>query len=335
MKTNHYLASALLAATILWGCGGSGTTAPIVETPEVPAPVEKIEISRVGESNGNRYFTDQHGNKLFGGKTYYNAHTFWKGFCIVSQMVDGKELRGVINAKGEEVVPCTHTESMENFDNGYFKISNPKVGYMDTTGKVVIPMEYTKSLGVTNGMVKLEKNYKKWGLLRMNGEEIIPFEYETIGSWNNGLARVEKAGKKWGYVNEKGELAIPMEYSDATNFSQGVALVAKGKKYALIDTAGTPITDFLFDNYEYIVDVEKNDYSSTGYSESNKRLVMEEGYIIVSKGGLWGYIDKSGKEVIPCKYDNIYVMDRSGSVTIRKDDKRGSYDIKTQTEKWY
>jgi hypothetical protein len=254
---------------------------------------------------------------------------------VVSQLVDGVELRGVIDENGNEVIPCTFSEYLKDYRDGYFEIHNPKIGYIDLTGKVVIPMEYTKSMGVSDGMVKLQKNYRKWGMLKMNGEEVLPFEYETIGSWNNGLARVEKPKNKWGYANVKGEIVIPIQYADATNFSQGVALVAKGKNYALIDTTGQQITDFLFDNYEYIVDVEKNDYTTTGYSESNKRLVMEEGYIIVSKGGLWGYIDKTGKEVIPCKYDQIFVIERDGVVSIRKDGKRGQYNIQTQTEKWY
>lgn len=337
MKQQHIFLACLLGAAIVMfaGCGGETTTQPPTETATQPAPVEKIEIKRAGEMNGNRFFTDQHGNKLFGGKTWYNTHTFWKGYSVVSQMVDGKELRGVINEKGEEIIPCTFSDYIKDYEEGYFPISNPKKGYMDTTGKIVIPMEYSESMGIQYGMVKLEKNYRKWGILKMNGEEVLPFEYEKIGSWNNNLARVEKPKGKWGYVNLKGEQVIPIQYSDATNFSQGVALVAKGKKYGLIDTLGQQITDFLFDNYEYIVDVEKNDYTSTGYAESNKRLVMEEGYIIVSKGGLWGYIDKSGKEVIPCQYDHIYVMERDGTVMIRKGEKRGSYNIKTQTEKWY
>ena len=63
---------------------------------------------------------------------------------------------------------------------------------------------------------------------------------------------------------------------------------------------------------------------------------MEEGYIIVSRGGKWGYIDVKGEEVIPCQYDHIYVIDRDGRmVSIRNGEKRGQYDLKTKTEKWF
>ena len=93
--------------------------------------------------------------------------------------------------------------------------------------------------------------------------------------------------------------------------------------------------DFYYTDFKEITDVVKAEISETGYSQNNRRLVMEEGYIILKKEGKWGYIDTLGNIVIPFEYDYIGVPSSSGRVQIEKDKRRGNFDLKTNTETLY
>lgn len=333
-KNVKKIAAALTASVFcLTACSPVESKSDPVDS-DKPEPVIHT-ITRAGSQDGNIYFVDESNKTLFNGAKFYNAHEFKRGYCIVSKLVDGKELRGVIDSTGKEVVACTNPGYFDDVDEGMLQYSEGgHYGYMDLTGKLVIPCEYSATKGFRNGMVKMEKDYKRWGILDKTGKIIVSFEYEKMGPWGDELTGVKKKGK-WGFINKTGELAIAAEYDFAWSFSQGVTLVGKNKKYALINTKNEKLTDFIFDNYEKIVDVSKNEYSSTGYSESNERLVMEEGLLIVSKDKRWGLMNVKGEAVLPYEYDRIFVPDRNGKATIEKDGKRGEFDIKTKAIVWY
>ena len=338
MKKNSLLLSLItcaMVALLLSACGNSTTTTPpssptMMESPKPPLPVR---ILRAGEANGNRFFTTEQGAKLFSGATYFNAHEFFKGYCVVTKKEGDKELHGVINAKGEVVVPITHPESIRDYDHGYFNIGSPKIGYLDSTCKLAIPMEYSNSKGFVDGMFILEKGYGKWGILNAKAEVVLPFEYNKIASFNNGLAPVKK-GNKWGIVDHTGKLAIPLNYESLTGFDHNVCLAQKGKKYGLIDAQNTPITEFIYDAFKWEVESVKSEVTETGYADVGQSFVTEGGYIVVSKGKFWGAIDPAGAEVIPFEFDYVGGKDAAG-VNVGNGQKRGVYDIEKKTVKWF
>lgn len=325
----------LCLVIISFSCGNSKTdsvsTEPVVTEPPKDAEPLWRKIKRAGTMNGNRFFTDEKGIKLFEGAVFYNAHEFKNGYCVVSQMGDdGKEKRGVIDENGKVLVPCVNDFFIRDFENGFFEIANPKIGYMDAGGKIIILMEYTKSKGFSKGLVKLEKNYKKWGILNEKGETILAFDYDAIGPWKQELSAVKK-GKKWGFIDITGAEKIPFEYDFAYGFEHGISLVQKGKNYGFINLKNELIIDFEYTNYKEVVDVSKDEISETGYSESNKRLVMEEGFMILEKNGKWGYMDTLGKIIIPFEYEYIGVPSKSGIVNLEKNGKRGRFDLNTKS----
>ena len=111
------------------------------------------------------------------------------------------------------------------------------------------------------------------------------------------LAVVKNESEKYGYINEKGEEVIPCQFDYATDFcEEGTAFVAKevsqdAYKYGMIDTSGKMIVDYIYsDVYEF---------------EDNDLAIVVKGGEIGDDGYekfLSGYINKKGKEVIPCQY---------------------------------
>ncbi len=328
----------LLPSVILFSCGTSAKKDDVkTETSTTPSIKLPDNIKTAGTMNGNRFF-EYNGQKLFGGAVFHNAQTFSaKGKCIVSKLVNGKELFGVINSKGETVIDFKYkglTSGLYTFSGYYmFDGEEMKKGFVDTVGNIVVPAKY-EDFGtiISEGTVKARIKYPKWGLISMKDEVIIPFEYQFISAWSDGLIRVkkERAGT-YGYMDHAGKMIIADVYKDATDFEEQIAMVKKGNKYGVINTKGETVIDFQFDNFAQLVQVREDNMSSTGTSESLMGFILKGGYISVEKDKKWGYIDLKGNIVIPFEYDQVWEPERDNTVMLRKGEKRGRFNLTTKT----
>jgi len=168
-----------------------------------------------------------------------------------------------------------------------------KLGFIDETGKEIIPCIYEATKGFIDSMAIVRQN-RKWGFLDKSGKEIIPFKYDDVvfvttldsnrlktNLFFNGLASVWREGK-WGCVDQKGVEIIPCKYDDSVIFREyGLAEVKSLGKCGLIDK-----TDKLIIPCKYT--------KVKGYSD---------GLAAVKSGKKWGYIDEAWNQVIPFKYD--------------------------------
>jgi len=244
---------------------------------------------------------------------------------------DNREKWGIIDESGSFLLEAINDYYIRDFENGFFEIANPKIGYLNVQGILVIPMEYTSSKGFYKNTVKLQKQYKKWGILNDKGEEIVPFIYDEMGQWKQELCAVKREGK-WGFINLNGKETIPCKYDLAYGFERGISLVKKGKKIGLINSKDEIVADFVFTDFKEITDVRKDEISETGYINTNRRVIMEEGYIILKKEDKWGYLDTLGNEVIPFEYDYIGIPSSSGTIQIEKNKHSGTYNIHSKKE---
>ncbi len=180
--------------------------------------------------------------------------------------------------------------------------SSTGAGFIDWTGKVVIPAEYEGVSDFSEGFAAVYKN-NKWGYIDKTGKEVVPFSYEAAQSFSEGLAAVMKNGKI-GFVDADGKEVIPCAYSNsAEGFSQGLAAVEKGGKWGFIDKTGEVVIDFTYDG---------------AYSFS-------EGLAAVEKNGKMGFIDKTGQEAFPFEYDYVYPFSE-GLAMVAKNNKGGYVD---------
>jgi len=291
-----------------------------------------------------RFFINKHTeDTLFGGERFFKATDFKHGYSFVSKKNNDKIKNGVINTKGEKVVPIKFDEEFIFYKDGYFQIKKKtfikkkaiyedRYGYIDTTGKVIINPIYKVARQIINNQLIIKTVNNKWSIINLKGEKVIPIEYDWIGYWHDNLA-VIKLNKKWGYINKKNEPVIEMKYSFATDFEQGVAICKKNNKYGIIDTLGNIISPFVYEKYKQIVDVH-GDFYEEKY-ETNKRFSMEEGYIILKKNGKWGFLNINGETIIPFEFDNIGVPPRGQhKVAIIKSNKKGMYNIKDKKVEW-
>ncbi|MBL0015148.1 MAG: WG repeat-containing protein [Bacteroidetes bacterium] len=317
---------------LLPSCSGGASKPAETEQSTAPKSYQNGDLM-VGGKKGEMWFQTYSGEKAFNGATFHFARDFYRGYAPVIKMVDGKELHGIINLKGEEVIKIEHPEPIDAYDNGYFQIgSMDKQGYLDSTGKLVIPMNYGRSKGVYDGLFVLQKGLN-WGVVNANGQEVTPFIYtDAHGYADNGLMMVEKK-YKCGFIDREGKEVIPCSYESATSFEQGVAIARIGEKYGLIDATNQHITGFDFDEFKFETTSVEDAGSQTGYSNVGKRIITEGGYSVFRKGKMWGAVNPKGEIVIPFEFDYMGSADAMG-VNVGLGKRRGTYDLEKKEVKW-
>ena len=126
------------------------------------------------------------------------------------------------------------------FSEGYAAVQlNDKWGFIDNTGREVIPPKYDNVWSFIEGFAAVKLN-DKWGFIDKTGREVIPSKYDWVGDFIEGLARVQ-LNDKWGFVDKNGREVIPPKYDTVWNFSEGAARVQLNDKWGFVDKNGREV----------------------------------------------------------------------------------------------
>jgi tetratricopeptide (TPR) repeat protein len=171
------------------------------------------------------------------------AFTAIGNYCLGQNLKPEKGTNGkwgYIDKTGKVIVP-------HKYDNAYWFVEgiaivelNKKMGYIDETGKVFIPVKYDRALYFHEGLAAVKLN-GKWGYIDKTDKVIIPFKYDETGYFSEGLAAVKLNGK-WGYIDKTGKVIIPFrKYDRAEKFDRGFAEVESNGQKFRIDKKGNEI----------------------------------------------------------------------------------------------
>jgi hypothetical protein len=126
-----------------------------------------------------------------------------------------------------------------NFSEGLARVKlNGKYGYIDKTGKEVIPCKYDNAENFSEGLAIVMLN-DKYGFIDKTGKEVTPLKYDNAGRFSEGLALV-RLNDKYGYIDKTGKEVTPL-YDEIRNFSEGLARVRLNGKYGYIDKTGKEV----------------------------------------------------------------------------------------------
>lgn len=138
-------------------------------------------------------------------------------------------------------------------------------------------------------------------------------KYDCLGTFNGGLAIVKGVNNLFGFIDKTGKEVIPCKYKEVNEFKEDLALVK--------DEAGR---SFFIDRTG-----EKTSWSYIDAEPFSEGLAP-----VLGLNGLWGFIDKSGNQIIPCKYKDVSSFSEGlASVQTKNDyyryiDKNGNIVIK-------
>ena len=188
-----------------------------------------------------------------------------------------------------------------------------KYGLADENGKVIVPCIWNSIGCFVDGLAQVEDEAELWGFIDKTGALVIPCRYERVDPFSEGLAAVDAC-----YIDKTGSCVLSNDsWCNVSSFHDGLALVEVWKEdegfyFAYIDKTGAEVITRPFDppSEDYPSDDATVD-SETGrirFGEdyySDARIVesaFSEEILVRVKGvnGLFGFMDRFGKIVIPC-----------------------------------
>lgn len=226
-------------------------------------------------------------------------------------------LFGIIDPDGAYFVEPVYKEIFFQFGpiTGMIKVMNAddKIGFIDKSGKEIIPCRYDDVSGFESGftIVKIktgEYDYKH-GLLDSTGKEVVPMNYERLEYYAEDKVLVfgEENTSKVGLMDLTGKVLIPAQYEFwSKRVSKGMWPVGTWPEgtngiCGVVNLQNETIVPFTFEMIE-------------SYSD-------ELNIASAKKDGKYGFIDRTGKTVIPFIYSNGWT---SGTLlAVKKDGKWG------------
>ena len=151
-----------------------------------------------------------------------------------------------------------------------------KAGFIDSTGKTVVPLKFDQVRGFSEGLAAVLVR-GKWGFVNERGEIVVEPKYWGVGPFSEGRAVVLVREKRW-YIDKGGNEVVGPQYRIAAPFSDGLALAYKDNRPMFIDRSG-----------KVVLTLGARSIETGGFSE---------GLLFVRDGRDSGYIDKTGKMVI-------------------------------------
>ena len=251
-----------------------------------------------------------------------------------------KDKEGAINMNGEIVVPFEYKlVGVFSEDMAYVLNDKNKVGFVNIKGDLIIPFKYNEYSDsyFSEGLACVKNEEDKCGFIDKTGQVVIPFKYDWAKPFHSDYAAVgydfsidmdgdiPTTSYKNSYINKGGEIVMkPITNGTCRDFSESgyaeVHLDYKGYgivdrhfnlvlpcEYYIVYCSGFATDELIpvaYDKKQYgIYNAYKREfvvpceYEELGYA-------YYEGYISAMKNGKLGYLDESGKVVIPFSYDS-------------------------------
>lgn len=235
----------------------------------------------------------------------------------------------LINSNGEVLIDSGFDEIKSTTTNGIIFVKDNLYGEMNTSGEVTIKADY-QELKEVKEQIYIAKQNNKYGIIDGLGNGLTAFEYDGMtynekadlffaddSEYKTSIIDNKYDVKTTGILSEVNtdEEYIRMRISDEYKYynlkgeeisniqalkNNTIFLDKKDGKYGYVDKKGNAITEYIYDDA-----TEQNKY----------------GFVAVKENGLWGALDKEGKEVIEPKYnlDNNLKIDFIGKWHLGED----------------
>ncbi|MBW7474561.1 WG repeat-containing protein [Paenibacillus oenotherae] len=227
---------------------------------------------------------------------------------------------GFINSKWQTVIPPTY-EDIEPFHEGMAAaLKDDKWGYIDLKGNIVLDFMYVKAGSFTDGQAWVRTS-TGYSLINQRGDLKQSYSNEMIDEilmYSSGMYAFKK-NRKIGYLKKSGDIAIEAKYDEASPFYEDIAMVSQNGTAFYINSEGQEILA----NKEYSpMGAFSEGLSLVRFGDNKFAYINKFGEIVIQPSNRMGssfsegttvyldtvkmkhgYMDRSGKEIIPPKYE--------------------------------
>jgi WG containing repeat len=261
------------------------------------------------EKNGKWGFIDRAG-KVIIPVQFDSANEFHDGLALVTTV--GRKM--FIDMSGKTVITAQF-DLVENFSEGLAAVNigqtripniglidNPgKWGYLDKTGKLQFPLKFTHAEDFSEGLAAV-KDGNHSGFIDHAGKMVFEVPLDVTLGFHEGVAGVLFKGSIAYYDHTGKKLPISTDYGPKSNsFSSGLLPVSVKGKWGFVDKSGKLLIAPQFEDADNFseglapVKVRSEETTWCPRDESGSR----EGFTM-----RWGYIDPSGKTIIPPQFES-------------------------------
>jgi hypothetical protein len=205
-------------------------------------------------------------------------------------------------------------------------MSLTRYGYMDTTGRVVIQMQFMNAQHFSEGFAAVEVD-GKWGYIDRNGQMVIQPQFHKAKAFKNGTARVEVSPDNWRYIDRTGKIAgdIGFKWSIyAFDFSEALAAiyVEDRNRFECLASVHQHVRDKYNGSNLYVSTqfcgrwgfinpagtfvVEPQFIEAFDFSEGFAAVRVRDPNILDQSKWRYGYIDRSGAIVIAPQFEAAF-----------------------------
>jgi hypothetical protein len=275
------------------GCGNAPSIEP--GTPgKTNTPINLVKKESASDwevfydVRGRKGFKDKNGKITVTPRFPGNDDRFYDG--LASIWFENK--LGFIDTTGKVVL--LDDMDIDYYEEGYSDGLRPMIGkgikYVDKSNQVVLQTPYFDAYEFHEGLATVFESGKA-GVIDKSGKVVVPFNFDNISLFDNGIASAKLNGK-WGIVDRIGNIVIPLTHKWVRHVhGSRVIFASKDGKIAMFDENGKNLTQYIYSDNPRLVDV-----TPTRNSDQNLFPVLLKDKC--------GYIDNKGNEILPFIYDN-------------------------------
>jgi len=206
---------------------------------------------------------------------------------------------------------------------------NGKYKFIDNHGQMIQEGHFNDARDFAEAHAAVARG-TQWGFIDQGGAIAVPCVYERTYDFSEGYAAAKKQGK-WGFIDREGRWKILPQYRKVQSFKYGLSVVQKEEYSFVIDLKGDVVAK-IPEEYNWgavksenlifygTID-ERAETVSYGVMDAYGHVISEPIYVVDSgdwfdfhhasgdlflvdhKENGYGYMDNTGKVVIPCKFD--------------------------------
>lgn len=247
--------------------------------------------------------------------------------------------QGIYTLNGKMILPVINKyvkTKMSTDSLVVFRNENNKLSFINLKTKEIITSDFKFLEDFYGGLAQVTEQNGKRGYIDKTGKLLIPCKYEFTYPFSDGVAIVQNGSKK-GYINTEGKEITSIKYDDAKNFSHGVGIINIGGKWhkqqhfyggknGLVNAEGKVIGEIKYDLIKHLQFLDNNQIAVNIGAAWNADCKCIE-------GGKWAIFDYlKEKEVTPFNFNGIWKNEDLENVYLMKiEDKYGLINEKGET----
>ncbi|MCB9601459.1 MAG: WG repeat-containing protein [Sandaracinus sp.] len=244
-------------------------------------------------------------------------------------------LWGYATLTGEVVVP-PRFEWAGTFTEGFAPVAiGGRDRYLRKDGTFAMEATFDQASSWSGGRGRVKRE-GRWHLVDAQGESLSE-AFDEIWPFLDGMAKVRR-GKQFSFVGENGQLLTPELFDETRVWADGLAPVRRGKDWFFLSSKGA-----LIGPYETAMTPNEgrarfvpHGGDGVGFLGVDGNVVIPptfqtaqgfvEGLAPVKREGKWTWIDPSGREIAPPRWDGVGVFGKDGVAVVREGVRFGLVD---------